>query len=88
MGEMRAQRSAGEAFEFFKDTFDGYCETAKREWPQLITFVIHPYTSCTPERIGALYRMISYMQSRSDVWFPTYIELARYWKETYLTPKK
>jgi len=84
---MRAQRSAREAVTFFEDTFDGYHETAKREWPQLITFVIHPYTSCIPERIGALDRMISYMKDSQDVWFPTYIELARYWKETYLSGK-
>jgi len=84
MGEMRAQRSHREAAQFFQDTFDAYYETAKREWPQLITFVIHPYTSCTPERIGALDRMISYMKGCPDVWFTTYIDLARYWKENYL----
>jgi peptidoglycan/xylan/chitin deacetylase (PgdA/CDA1 family) len=87
MGEMRAQRSAKEAVTFFEDTFDGYYETARRECPQLITFVIHPYTSCIPERIGALERMITYMKGCPDVWFPTYIELARYWKETYLSGK-
>ena len=88
MGEMRAQRSAGEAVSFFKDTFDGFYKTAKREgWPQLVTFVIHPYTSCTPERISALEDMITYMKSFQDVWYPTYIELARYWKETYLAGK-
>ena len=88
MGEMRAQRSAREAVAFFEDTFDGYYETAKREWPQLITFVIHPYTSCIPERIGALDRMISYMKGSPDVWFPTYIELAQYWKDTHLSGKQ
>jgi len=87
MGETRAQRSAAQAVDFFRDAFDGYYETATREWPQLITFVIHPYTSCTPERIGALDRMIAYMKGCPDVWFPTYIELARYWKETYLSGK-
>lgn len=87
MGEMRAQRCAREAVEFFEDTFDGYYETAKRECPQLITFVIHPYTSCIPERIGALDKMISYIKGCPDVWNPTYIELAKYWKDTYLSGK-
>jgi peptidoglycan/xylan/chitin deacetylase (PgdA/CDA1 family) len=85
MGETRAQRSAAQAADFYRDAFDGYYETANREWPQLITFVIHPYTSCTPERIGALEKMISYMKGCPDVWFPTYIELARFWKDTYLS---
>jgi len=27
------------------------------------------------------------MKGCPDVWFPTYIELARYWKENYLQTK-
>jgi allantoinase len=84
MGEMRAQRSDKEAYSFFKDTFDAYYETALREGPQLITLVIHSYTSCTPERVGMVDRALAYMKGCPDVWFPTYIELARYWKENYL----
>jgi len=83
-GAVKAQRSHREAISFFRDTFDAYLETAKREWPQLITIVIHPYMSCIPERIGALDGMLSYMKSFPEVWFTTYIDLARYWKENYL----
>ncbi|MFO1317905.1 MAG: polysaccharide deacetylase family protein [Burkholderiales bacterium] len=87
MGEMRSQRGAREAADFFCEAFDGYYETARREWPQLITVVIHPYTSCIPDRIHALDRIIAYMKGCPDVWFPTYIELAQYWKKTYLGGK-
>lgn len=86
-GEIRAHRNRAQAVEFFQDTFDGYYETAQREWPQLITFVIHPYTSCSPDRIGALDKMITYMKGCPDFWNPTYIELARFWKDTYLGGK-
>ena len=87
MGQIKSQRSSRQAVEFFEDTFDGYYKTAKREHPQMITFVIHPHTSCTPERIGALDRMISYMKNCPDVWFATYIEISRYWRQTYLSAK-
>jgi hypothetical protein len=83
-GAVRAQRSHREAAQFFQDTFDAYLETAQREWPQLISIVIHPYMSCIPERIGALDRMFSYMKGFPEVWFTTCIDLARYWKENYL----
>jgi peptidoglycan/xylan/chitin deacetylase (PgdA/CDA1 family) len=87
MGEMRAQRSDKEAYSFFKDTFDAFYETALREGPQLITMVIHSYNCCTPERVGMVDRALAYIKGCPDVWVPTYIELARYWKENYLTIK-
>lgn len=83
-GEIRSLRSDREAYNFFKDTFDAYHETASREWPQMITVVIHSYTSCSPDRVGAVDRILSYIKGCPDVWVPTYIELARYWKENYL----
>lgn len=81
---VKAQRSPREAVEFFRDTFDSYYETAKREGAQSFTFGIHPYMSCYPDRIRAIDRMIAYMKSFPDVCFLTYDNLAQYWKENYL----
>ncbi len=81
---VKAQRSPREAVEFFQNTFDGYYETAKREGAQSLTFGIHPYISCYPDRIGAIERMIAYMKGFPDVWLTTYDRLAKWWKENYL----
>lgn len=81
---IKAQRGPREAVEFFRDTFDAYYDTAKREGAQALTFGIHPYLSCYPDRIAAIDKMIAYMKSFPDVWFPTYDTLAQYWKDNYV----
>jgi peptidoglycan/xylan/chitin deacetylase (PgdA/CDA1 family) len=81
---IKAQRGPREAVEFFRDTFDCYYETAKREGAQSLTFGIHPFISCWPDRIVAIERMIAYMKGFPDVWLTTYGNLARWWKENYL----
>ena len=81
---VKAQRSPQEAVKFFRDTFDGYYETAKREGAQSLTFGIHPYISCYPDRIGAIEKMIAYMKDFPGVWFSTYDALAQWWKKNYL----
>lgn len=77
-------RSPREAVEFFQDTFDGYYETANRERAMLLSFVIHPFLSCTPDRIGAIDRMISYMKGFPGVWLINCGGIARWWRENYL----
>ncbi len=84
LSPVKAQRGPREVVEFFRDTFDAYYETAKREGAQSLTFGIHPFMSCTPDRIGAVERMIAYMKSFPDVWFTTFLGLAEWWKENYL----
>ena len=81
---VKAQRSPREAVKFFRDTFDCYYETAKREGAQALVFGIHPYLSGYPDRIVAIDKMIAYMKSFPDVWFPTLNTLAQYWKENYV----
>lgn len=81
---IKAQRSPREAIEFFQETFDCYYETAKREGALLFNFGIHPFISCTPDRIGAIERMVSYMKGFPDVWFTTRGELAKWWKKNYV----
>ena len=77
-------RSPREAVEFFRDTFDSYYETAKNEGPQSMTFGIHPYLSCYPDRIVAIDKMIAYMKSFPEVWLTNYAGLAEWWIENYV----
>jgi len=81
---VKAQRSPREAVEFFRDTFDGYYELAKQEGAQSLTFGLHPYISCYPDRIGAIEKMLAYMKSFPGVWLTTYEKLAQWWKENYV----
>ncbi len=83
-GPIKAQRGPREALEFFKDTFDAYYETAKREGSQSFTFGIHPFMSCIPDRIGTIDKMIAHMKSCPDVWFTTFGSLAQWWRENYV----
>ncbi len=81
---IKAQRNPREAVEFFRETFDAYYATAIREGAQAMTYGIHPYLSCYPDRIEAIAKMIAYMKSCPEVWFPTYDTLAQYWKDNYV----
>lgn len=81
---IKALRSSREAVRFFQDTFDDYYETAKIEGPQSLTFSIHPFNSCLPDRARALESMIRYMKGFHGVWFTTCLELAQWWKDNYL----
>lgn len=83
-GPIKSERGPREAVEFFQDNFDYYYETAKQEGAQLLTFGIHPFMACIPERIGAVEEMVAYMKSFPDVWLTTYDTLAQWWKENYL----
>jgi peptidoglycan/xylan/chitin deacetylase (PgdA/CDA1 family) len=84
LSPIKAQRSPREAVQFFQDTFDGYYETTKQEGALSLTFGLHPFMCCLPDRIGATERMIAYMKGFSDVWFTNYGDLAKWWKENYL----
>ena len=81
---VRAIRSPKEATKFFQDTFDAYYETAIIEGPQLLTFGVHPFSSCLSDRIRAIDRMLGYMKSFPHVWIAISRDIARYWKDNYL----
>ena len=81
---IKAQRSCREVEEFFQDTFDRYYETANLEAAQCLTFGIHPFMSCVPDRIRAIERMIAYMKGFPGVWFANYRTLAQWWREKYV----
>jgi peptidoglycan/xylan/chitin deacetylase (PgdA/CDA1 family) len=84
LSPIKSQRGPRDVVEFFKDTFDGYYDTAKREGAQSLTFGIHPFISCWPDRIGAIEKMVAYMKGFPDVWLTSYANLAQWWKENYL----
>lgn len=81
---IKALRSSREAVRFFQDTFDDYYETASVEYPQSLTFGIHPFNSCLPDRARALESMIRYMKGFQRVWFTPYLGIAQWWKDNYL----
>lgn len=83
-GSVRAQRSHREAVIFFQDTFDAYFETAQLEGAQLLSFTVHPYMTCIPERIGAFDKMLSYVKGFPEVWFTTDRKINEWWRENYL----
>ncbi|SRR5579884_1208125 len=78
------QRSPTELVEYCKRYTAAYLETAHEQgWPLGMTFGIHPYVGCLPDRIRILERMLRHISSLPEVWMCTYRELASYWKQTY-----
>lgn len=82
--ETRGLRSAKDAFEFFKDSFDAYYKLGKEEFPGAFNYGIHPQHSCIPDRIGFQERALDYMLQFQDVWFARWGDLAEYWMKNYM----
>jgi peptidoglycan/xylan/chitin deacetylase (PgdA/CDA1 family) len=45
----------------------------------MISIILHPRIIARPGRISVLEELLAHMQSRSSVWFPKRIEIARWW---------
>ena len=78
------QRSPQDLVDYCKKYVDAYLATAEEQgWPLGLTFGIHPYVGCLPERARILERMLSQIAARPQVWMCTYRELATHWKQNY-----
>jgi peptidoglycan/xylan/chitin deacetylase (PgdA/CDA1 family) len=80
----RSDRSADEAYEYTKTTFDGFYALSKREWPNAFNYGIHPWRSGVPDRIGFQERILRYMLQFKDIWWARYDAMAMYWRDNYI----
>lgn len=67
-----------QVFENFRQEFDGY-------YREGLCFVIqcHPQIIGSPGRLLMYERLITYMQSKKDVWFATGSQIADWWRRNY-----
>ena len=72
------------AFEYFRHTFDAYYETAGRETRTMMRYGIHPFVSCTPDRIVFHDKALRYMKGFDDVWFARHKDIAQWWKDNFI----
>lgn len=78
------QRRPQDAVDYCKRYVDAYLATAQEQgWPLGLTFGIHPYVGCLPDRARILERMLTHIAAQPKVWVCTYKELAEYWKANY-----
>lgn len=78
------QRTPQQSVDYAQKYLEAYVETAERQgWSLGLTFGIHPYVGCLPDRARILERMLKNMASHPKVWMCTYRELATYWKQTF-----
>lgn len=84
MGSLKGFRSGQQAFEFVKDLFDSYYKLGQNEFPQALTYGIHPMRSCIPDRIGVHERFFDYVRKFRDVWMARYVDMAEHWMENYM----
>lgn len=77
-------RSGQDAFEFVTDLFNAYYKLGKAEYPQALTYGIHPMRSCIPDRIGIHERVFEYMLKFKDIWWARYIDMARHWMKNFM----
>lgn len=77
-------RDPNAAFEYFRNTFDAYYETAGIEAPTMMMYGIHPQKSCWPDRIRFHDKALRYMKGFKDVWFARHRDIAQWWKDNYL----
>ena len=84
MGSLKGFRSGQEAFEFVKDFFDSYYRLGQKEYPQSLTYGIHPMRSCIPDRIGVHERFFDYVRKFQDVWIARYADMAEHWMKNYM----
>jgi hypothetical protein len=78
------QRTPQQSVDYCKKYLEAYIQTAEEQgWPLGLTFGIHPYVGCLPDRARILERMLTHMSGHPKVWMCTYKELATHWKQNY-----
>ena len=79
-------RTVNMAYDYFCETFTHFYETVENQgWPVTMLYGIHPYWSCWPDRIKFHDKAMAFMKGFKDVWFVRHNDLAKYWKDTYLS---
>ena len=74
--------SGDQFFSYLKDSFDVlYAEGAER--PKMLSIGLHCRLAGRPGRAAALARFLDYVQSHSDVWVATRLDVARHWIRTH-----
>ena len=81
---LRGFRSGKDALEFIKDVFDSYYLMGQQEYPQALTYGIHPMRSAIPDRIGVHDRFFDYMRKHEGVWVARYQDLAEHWMKNFM----
>lgn len=75
-----------EFVEYIRDAFDLLYSEGETH-PKMMTIGLHARLLGRPGRIGALYRILDYMQSHRDVWICRRKDIALHWAETYPDPR-
>jgi peptidoglycan/xylan/chitin deacetylase (PgdA/CDA1 family) len=65
--------TAESAYQIWKEEFDGM-----RRFGCFFTTTFHPNLTGRPGRLDMMYRLLTYMKSRDDVWWATCQEVAKY----------
>ena len=73
---------AGEFFEYIKDSFDFLYAEGKR-YPRMLTIGLHARLLGRPGRIGALHRVLDYIQEHSAVWICRRGDIAQHWRQMH-----
>ena len=82
----RSYQVADEFFTYLKDSFDVlYAEGTTH--PKMMTVGLHARLLGRPGRVGALHRILDYMQKHERVWICRRDDLALYWAKMYPDPR-
>lgn len=84
IGSLKGFRSASDALALVKETFDAYYQLGKEEYPQALTYGIHPMRSCIPDRIAVHDRFLDYARKFQDVWIARYQDMAEHWMKNFM----
>jgi len=80
-----AYQTGDEFVRYIKDTFDVLYKEGESH-PKMMTVGLHARLLGRPGRIGALYKILDYMQSHDRVWICRRGDIARYWAEHHPNP--
>ena len=81
-GRKEGYQVGNEFYEYIKDSFDWLYKEGETK-PRMMTIGLHARLLGRPGRIGALHRILDYMQSHRDVWICRRGDIARHWAEQH-----
>jgi len=76
------RRSIADSTAYLTSTFDAYYEQAGST-PLYLIWGTHPFVSGRPDTAHVFSQFVAHMKQRSDVWFPTYGEMADWWRQRF-----
>jgi len=77
-----AQRTARQVGEIWRDTIT-YLHKESEQYPNMVTWGLHPYLSGRPFRASVLEEFLSWAKSLPGVWFARTADIAEWWTAEY-----